>query len=252
MPLTSQLFKVVKKAAALAGFELIVKKKEPQTVGHESILPLSTYAPWLTDRPYQDMCAAMAGNTLVDNYRCYDLWQIVEQTAKLEGALIEIGVWRGGSGALIAKKARMCSITDKVYLCDTFTGVVKAGQKDSVYVGGEHADTSKDTVEALLGSLGIESAVILTGIFPDETGHIIENEKFRFCHIDVDVYRSASDIMKWIWPRMVTGGIIVFDDYGFRGCDGITRLVNEEKGKKDRLFIHNLNGHALLIKLSDH
>jgi O-methyltransferase len=48
---------------------------------------------------------------------------------------------------------------------------------------------------------------------------------------------------------MVIGGIIVFDDYGFSGCGGITKYVNEERNKNDRLIIHNLNGHGIIIKI---
>jgi O-methyltransferase len=91
----------------------------------------------------------------------------------------------------------------------------------------------------------------LVGIFPDETSKIVTDDNFRFCHIDVDVYRSAKDIVGWLWPRLVIGGIIVFDDYGFESCDGVARFVNEERNKKDRIVIHNLNGHAILIKISE-
>jgi O-methyltransferase len=47
---------------------------------------------------------------------------------------------------------------------------------------------------------------------------------------------------------MVPWGIIVYDDYGFSGCEGITRYVNEQIGKRDRLVLHNLNGHAVVVK----
>jgi O-methyltransferase len=73
--------------------------------------------------------------------------------------------------------------------------------------------------------------------------------RFRFCHIDVDVYESAKGILSWIWPRMVTGGIVVYDDYGFRECEGIALHVNEQLHEIDRLIFHNLNGHAILVKL---
>jgi hypothetical protein len=33
------------------------------------------------------------------------------------------------------------------------------------------------------------------------------------------------------------------------GCEGITRFVNEQVPMPDRLVIHNLNGHAIVIKL---
>ena len=43
--------------------------------------------------------------------------------------------------------------------------------------------------------------------------------------------------------------MVIFDDYGFHTCDGITRLVNSLKMDKDKRVMHNLNGHAVLVKL---
>jgi O-methyltransferase len=65
------------------------------------------------------------------------------------------------------------------------------------------------------------------GIFPDETGARLENRVFRFCHIDVDAYQSARDTTEWLWPRLLSRGIVVYDDYGIQGCDGARRFVDE-------------------------
>src|SRR5260221_6183953 len=211
---------------------------------YEPVLPYATYAPWLSDEPFIETYKIVKPYTIVDRYRCYELWQLVEQTAKLSGALIEVGVYRGGSGALIGKKCKLEGIKDTVYLCDTFTGVVKRSDLDSAYRGGEHADTTRETVEEVIGKLGLDNLKILVGMFPEETSMLVTDEKFRFCHIDVDVYQSAKDVVQWLWPKLVLGGIIVFDDYGFQTCSGITRFVNEERSKRDRSIIHNLNGHA--------
>ena len=43
--------------------------------------------------------------------------------------------------------------------------------------------------------------------------------------------------------------IFIFDDYGFIGTEGVTKFVNEIKDKKDNYFFHNINGHAVVIKL---
>lgn len=217
---------------------------------YEKIHVKSFYAPWKQDAEFNECYSVIRMNTLVDKHRCYELWDLVEQSSKLEGALIEIGVWRGGTGCLIAKKAVLCGISDPVYLCDTFTGVVKASTRDDLYKGGEHGDTSLRIIDKLTNKLALKNTQILQGIFPEDTGASIANIKFRFCHVDVDVYDSAKDILDWIWPRLVLGGIVVFDDYGFPTTTGIRDFVNDRKKIPDRICLHNLNGHSVWIKLA--
>jgi O-methyltransferase len=41
---------------------------------------------------------------------------------------------------------------------------------------------------------------------------------------------------------------VVFDDYGFPATPGIAQFVDEQRGLPDRLVVHNLNGHAIVVK----
>lgn len=49
---------------------------------------------------------------------------------------------------------------------------------------------------------------------------------------------------------MPIGARIVFDDYGFSACEGVTRLVNQLRTDlQDFPFVHNLNAHAILVRI---
>ena len=240
--------KRIQNAVRSLGYD--IHRYSPPRDKYAEVHPAATYAPWSADAAFLEIFRRVQAHTLVDEYRCFELWSLVEQSRKREGALIEVGVWRGGTGALIAQRAKLSGIRDRVYLCDTFSGVVKASAKDSSYKGGEHSDTDLQTVERLLQGLGLENAICLKGIFPEETARSIEDAKIRFCHIDVDVYDSAKDVAEWVWPRLCVGGVIVYDDYGFATCDGVTRYVEEQFPLVDRAVMHNLNGHAVVVKTS--
>lgn len=236
----------VKKVIESSGYA--VMQTRLATRGHQRVYPTATHAPWSMDENFLAAYESVRFNTHVDLYRCWELWTLVEQTARLhEGDYLEVGVWRGGSGCLIAKRLGLLNIDCQVYLCDTFSGVVKAGPMDDKYTGGEHADASESVVCDLANRMGIQ-VQLLKGVFPDETGAIIEDRLFRFCHVDVDVYASARACTEWIWPRLVPRGVIVYDDYGFAGCDGVRKHVDEWSRSNDCLFIHNLNGHAIIVK----
>ena len=60
----------------------------------------------------------------------------------------------------------------------------------------------------------------------------------------------GQSILNWVWGRMVIGGIVVYDDYGMYGCEGIARAVNEQATERDRMIFHNLNGHAIVVKIA--
>ncbi len=220
----------------------------PPGYGHGSYQ--SDYQPWLEDVPFLSTWQRVRDNTLLDLPRLYTLWDMVEQaTRRSDGAVLEVGVWRGGSGALMGYRMAACGTSRPLYLADTFSGVVKAGDRDSYYRGGEHSDTSVDRVRDLVDSLEIPSCHVLPGIFPDETGARIAENTLAFCHIDVDVYQSARDVFEWAWPRISPGGVVVFDDYGFYGCDGVTDLIRELRSENDRIVVPTGNGQALVVKV---
>lgn len=221
--------------------------------GYGAVGPVADYRPWDVDTAFLEAYRAIEQHTKIDIYRCYSLWRYAEQTAKLGGDLLEVGVWRGGSAALLAAALRHFGISNKtVYLADTFRGVVKAGPRDDYYKGGEHADTSEDTVHRLFRSLSLSGYQVLSGVFPEESAERIPSgARFCLCHVDVDVYQSALDVMEWAWSRLPVGGVIVYDDYGFYGCEGVTALGNEEFRRPDRIVTHNLNGQCVVVKIRD-
>jgi O-methyltransferase len=105
-------------------------------------------------------------------------------------------------------------------------------------------------VRDLLKSAGVENARTLRGIFPDQTAGAVDGP-IALLHVDVDVYQSAMDVVNWALPRIPMGGVVVFDDYGFFGCEGVARAVHELRERMPGFFFfHNLNGHAVFVRLS--
>src|SRR4051794_3316125 len=120
--LLSSLVRRVKRAAKgmirAAGYELrSTRECKPVSPGirHAEVIPAATYSPWLEDEHFKNIHNVIRHNTLVDLYRCYELWQLTIEAGKLAaGDVIEIGVWRGGTGALIAKGCQVAGIESTV------------------------------------------------------------------------------------------------------------------------------------------
>ncbi|MFZ0271360.1 MAG: TylF/MycF/NovP-related O-methyltransferase [Acidobacteriaceae bacterium] len=246
--------RIVNGALGIVGLRL-ARKERPEPWSHDKspemlhshMRTAASYSPWLADRDFLAAYEKIHDFTLVDVYRCYELWSFAKDSRGIDGAILEVGVWRGGTGCLMAQAAP----DKRVYLADTFEGVVSAGERDTRYVGGEHSDTSEELVRQLLADAGVGNARLLKGMFPAQTSDAVI-EPVSLLHVDVDVYQSAKDTVEWALPRMPIGSRIVFDDYGFYGCEGVTRFVNQlYPNLVDFSFVHNLNGHAILIRTSN-
>jgi len=211
------------------------------------------YKPWLADGDFLGIFDNVKNYTLVDGLRMYELYKLSTQClSSHEGSLLEVGVYKGGSGALLTQVAK--KYNRRVFLADTFQGIAKAAvEHDPHHKDGDYSDTSMEGVDNYLKRLQLNNYTILKGIFPDATSHLVpDTERFCFCHIDVDVYYSAKHIVEWIWYKLAIGGVIVFDDYGWVGCAGIAKYVDEELSKKlNNIFVHNINGQAIVVKTAD-
>lgn len=215
---------------------------------HSTLVSTATYSPWLVDEPFRAVLQQVRSSTLLDEMRLYELWQLVDQVGHLSGDAIEVGCWRGGAGTLIATRMAQRRPEATMFLCDTFAGVVKAGGRDRVYRGGEHGDATEDTVRRLADRLGVDRLEVLVGVFPDDTGERVADRTFKFVHIDVDVYQGARDAFCWLLPRLVPGGIVVFDDYGGAATEGVRIFVDELHGHPDVVVVRNLNGQAVVVR----
>ena len=226
----------------------LVRPEAVRSGAHAMAYPISTYAPWQADAEFRQVFRAVRRNTLVDVWRCHELWSLLGELVEIPGDVLEVGVWRGGSGALMAGRLERLGVDADVFLCDTWAGVVKTGARDIYYHDGKHDDTSREIVERLVARMALRRVRLLQGIFPDDTAAEVSGRAFRLVHIDVDVYRSARDVLEWAWPRLSPGGVVVFDDYGCPATPGVTQLVDEQRGLEDRLLVHNLNGHGVVVK----
>src|SRR5256885_240138 len=99
-------------------------------VPHSVVVPFATYSPWRADHPFLRVYQHAVNHTLVDIYRCWELWQLVGQVAVVPGDILEVGVWRGGTASVIGGAVKAYDVDATLYLADTFSGVVKAGEQD--------------------------------------------------------------------------------------------------------------------------
>ncbi|MEO0034391.1 MAG: hypothetical protein RLZZ501_414, partial [Pseudomonadota bacterium] len=102
----------------------------------------------------------------------------------------------------------------------------------------------RSNLAKLGGDLPVE---IYPGWIPERFGEVADR---RFClvHIDVDLQQPTLDALAFFYPRLVPGGLIVFDDYGCSTCVGATAVVDAFLADKPEPIIHLAAGGAFLVK----
>jgi O-methyltransferase len=138
----------------------------------------------------------------------------------LEGDMAEIGVYKGHMARVLHNKAPHKIL----HLYDTFKGIAKSDPSVDVHGNGEFADTSPESVKNYMGG---ESNFIkyYVGIFPDT--FVEDGKKSCFVYSDTDTYFGSKSTLNIFSRRMVSGGKIMFDDYGWKGCPGVEKAITE-------------------------
>jgi O-methyltransferase len=186
----------------------------------------SVFSPWAGFGEFADLHSIARPYTLVTADRCYILYSLARQALHLNGDFWECGVYKGGTAAMLAEVVvRAASPTPcRVHLFDTFSGMPESNPDRDLHQQGDFADTSLEAVKEIVGRSEVVS--YHPGVIPG-TFQGLEYSRIALAHIDVDLYQSVLDCCRFIFPRVVPGGFMIFDDYGFPTCPGARAAVDE-------------------------
>ena len=129
----------------------------------------------------------------------------------LGAAFAEAGVFKGGSARLICERKGEAPL----HLFDVFETLQPGGKATGWEVqrhfGRLHG--RQDEVERLLAPYA--GVHFHAGLFPDTTTGL-EDLRFAFVHLDLDLPSSTLAALDYFHPRLVQGGILIADDYNER------------------------------------
>lgn len=199
---------------------------------------------WDADEVFGALLKQIDGYSVVGRERCFILYQFVKHAIGIEGDIAEVGVYKGGTARLIAKVT--AETTKIVHLFDTFSGMPSADMTKDLHKEGDFSDAPLDEVKMYLKDCS--NVRFYPGLFP-ATSDAVSNLQFCLVHIDVDIYKSVADCCEFFYPRMVKGGIMVFDDYGFLSCPGAKMAVDEFFANKPEYPCYLPMGESFVIKL---
>jgi hypothetical protein len=176
----------------------------------------------------KDLIDAVTPYTVLDRPRLESLYDLASTALALPGCFVECGCGRGGSAGVLAGVLQSQPNPKRLYVCDTFEGLpppdldVDHAEGWSREVVATIAGTSKGTVAQITGICQLAGrSVPVTcrqGLYRD-TLPSLDCGPIALLHADADWYYSTRQILEALWPNIVPGGVLIFDDYHFwSGC----------------------------------
>lgn len=159
----------------------------------------------------------------------------------IKGDLAECGVWRGGNMVVAARTLKaLGDESRKLFLYDTYEGMTPPSKEDVDYSGATAelllAQTEKGTDIWCEASIeDVRENMRRTG-YPESLVNLVKGpvestipatipDQLAILRLDTDWYESTKHELDHLYPRLVSGGILIIDDYGH--WQGARQAVDE-------------------------
>ena len=172
----------------------------------------------------------------------YELFKLIKD---LPGSIIELGVFMGSGFFTWANLLETFCPGDrvrKVFGFDDFEGYSKFSSKDAgaaEFVNRHHHQlVSNETFIKKLTQLhnddnllkGVERCRIICGNITETVPDFVENNKglrLSMLYLDANIYDPTITGLKYLYPLVVPGGVVVFNAYGQNPWEGEARAIEE-------------------------
>lgn len=175
--------------------------------------------------------------------RKFTLNQLLKLVSGLEGDLVESGAYKGASAWLMCKAFNDSDKT--IHLFDSFEGLSQPGDKDGEYWEQGALQSSENVLMAGLNQY--QNFKVYKGWIPN-VFHEYSGDEICFLHIDVDLYEPTYQTLNYFYSRLVSQGIVLMDDYGFKSCPGAKTAADEYFKNKPESIVSLPTGQGLVIK----
>ncbi len=165
------------------------------------------------------------------------------------GAIVECGVWRGGSMHVVARTLLALGDTSReLYLFDTFEGMTPPTDRDVTFGGRPVAKLleSRPRTARIWAVASLEDVQegLATIPYPADRIHFVKGpvestlpeqapDRIAILRLDTDWYESTRHELLSLYDRLVPGGVLIIDDYGtYQGAKGAVDEFLAETGAR--------------------
>jgi hypothetical protein len=182
-------------------------------------------------------------------------YEVFKLIADLPGDIVECGVYKGSSLLSFARFLETFSSGDrtrKVLGFDHFKGLELRSEIDGFdpAVGntaeGWNASAFRDTLFSLVDAFNADSFVpkkarveLVDGdVRETAPAYVAANPGLRISllHVDMDLYEPTLAALNAFWPRILTGGVVLLDEYAITAWPGESKALEDFfKGSPPRI-----------------
>jgi O-methyltransferase len=232
------------------------KREQPQLINRALWRPFAVPDEWR--QLYiktQDVTRGGKTDNLLRQCRFYSTFQWADHAAKLpQGDVIECGCWHGHSTIAIATILRDRGFTGRFHVFDSFEGGLSDFETEDDGVFALSAAEKDQLVTAFASSEDFVRSVtsefrfvdLHKGWIPDVFADF-QPGPVRFVHIDVDMYGPTKATLELFWDTLVSGGVMVCDDYNYSIFEGANRAVDEFLADKQPTLVYKVPFGSIAI-----
>lgn len=200
---------------------------------------------WMEDQAFMEGLDVFRPYGLRDSLeRYFNLQSLARSAAIHEGEYAECGAFYGGSTYVLLRV--LSGTSRRLHVFESFEGLPAPGGRD----GGRWREgdfrSSQDVFLRLTENYSLNRCLHVG----DVRGSLREltDERFSFVHIDLDLYDATKYATTFFLARLVPGGIIVCDDYGFPAEVGSRRAVDEACQAVGAQVVPLSSGQAVIFR----
>ncbi len=180
---------------------------------------------------------------LLSHVEAEQLINALQASHGIAGDVAEVGTYRGASARLLK---RYLAPHKTLHVFDTFAGLPEPGVLDADFRSGQFA-SSLEEVQHYLGTDNVQYHV---GVFPESLNEEFRQLKFSFVHLDVDLYEGTLECLRFFYPRMNAGGVLVSHDFGAERAPGVAKAFSEYFQPLNIPYVQLSGFQAIVVKLS--
>ena len=255
-----KLSQIINYPLGLVGLKFVrlSKLKELQKLSAISISGVSDIA---QDKSFLEIYEKVRNYSMVEIERSFALYQSIRYIIanNIKGDLVECGVWKGGSAMLVAYTLMKAGITDrKIFLYDTFEGMVKPGENDGEFekkeweklkVNGDRSNWCLSSIEE------VQTNMYKTG-YPKESIVFVKGKveetipgklpaQIALLRLDTDWYDSTKHELTHLYPLLEKGGVLIVDDYG--AWEGARKATDEYFATYGPVYLNRIDFTGRLV-----